>query len=282
MIEFVFESLDDPLFYFGMAVVLLPLFVPFWILRRRKLFFDIVCEAKLLGAEGKGLQHLTETNDDAVLMLFVIDLHNHVGRLARAGGVDIKPPQYQREISFGFGEEASVLEAGVLESPDDVEAKVHIERSQRDRLVIEADPLNRRGLICLKAVVKNPETEPEVLWVGGGVRYLVEVEGHIRGIRKIQRKWDSQKLLIYAFLAGLLGVLLDYSVVGWLRELLTGDRTWLWGPPAFLLGVQVTFVGLAAVLLILTLLKEKRSREIARQLNSSHPIAERKPRMGWP
>ena len=131
-------------------------------------------------------------------------------------------------------------------------------------------------------MVKNPKAEPEVLWVGGGVRYPIKVGGHIRGVKKIQRKWDSQKLLIYAFLAGLLGVVLDYSVVGWLRGHLTGDRTWLWGPPAFLLGVQVAFVGLATVLLILALLKEKRSREIAGQLNSSYPIAERKPKMGWP
>ena len=77
-------------------------------------------------------------------------------------------------------------------------------------------------------------------------------------------------------------MVLDYSVVAWLRGLLTGYRAWLEGPPVFLVGVQVAFVGLAAVLLILALLKEKRSREIARQLNSSYPIVERKPKMGWP
>jgi len=282
VIGFVLESLDDPLFYLGMAVVLLPLFVSLVVLGRRKLFFDIVCEAKLLGAEGDGLQLVTEDNDDAVLMLFAIDLHNPVGSLATVGGVDINPTQYQREISFDFEEEASVLEAEVLESPEGVEAKVHIEGSQEEKVVLEDIPLNQGDFIRLKAVVKNPKAEPDVLWVGGGVRYLVEVEGHIRNIKKIQRKWDSQKLLIYAFLAGLLGVVLDYSVVAWLRGLLTGYRAWLEGPPVFLIGVQVAYVGLAAVLLILALLKEKRSREIARQLNSSYPIAERKPKMGWP
>ena len=67
MIRFVLESLDAPLFYLGMAVVLLPLFVSLLVLGRRKLFFDIVCEATLLGAEGDSLQLVTEDNDDAVL-----------------------------------------------------------------------------------------------------------------------------------------------------------------------------------------------------------------------
>lgn len=282
MIGFVLESLDDPLFYLGMVVVLLPLFVCFLVLRRNKLFFGIACEAKLLETEAGGSQHVAETNDDAVLMLFVIDLHNVVGSFARVGGTDIKPAQYQHDISLGFGKEARVLEAGVLENDHGVKAKARIESSQEDRLVLEAVPLKQGDSIRLKVVVKNPKAAPEPPWVGGGVRYLVEIAGDITGIRKIQRKWDSQKLLIFAFLAGLLGVLLDYSVVGWISRLLTGDRIWLGGTPAFLLGVQVAFVGLASALLILALLMEKRSREIARQLNSSYPIAARKPRMGWP
>jgi uncharacterized membrane protein len=130
-------------------------------------------------------------------------------------------------------------------------------------------------------VVKNPRAEPESLWVGGGIRYALEVAGQIKGIRKIQRKWDSQKLLIYAFLVGLLGVVSDYSIVEWARGLLTGDRMWHTGPPVLLLGVQVAFVGLATILLIIALVKDKKSREIARQLGASYPIVERKPKMGW-
>ena len=174
------------------------------------------------------------------------------------------------------------MEAGVLQSPQAVGAKALIGGYQDEKVVLETVALNRGEPIRIKAVVDNPEAKPEVPWVGGGVRYDIEVGGHISGIRMIQRKWDSKKLLLYAFLAGFLGVVLDYSVIGWLRGFLTGDRTWLGGSPAFLLGDQVAFVGLAAVLLILVLFKEKRSREIAGQLNSSYPIEERKPKMGWP
>ncbi len=288
MIPFVIESLSDPFFYLGIVAVLAVLSVPFLALRRKKLFFDVVCEAKLFRSKYNaseqmiGKHNSVESDDDTELMLFVIDLHNAVGGLAGVGGVDIAPPQHQREVSFGFGEEAHVLEAGVLQSPQDIGAKVRIDGSQEGKVVLEAVAVNRGESIRLKAVVDNPEAKPDVPWVGGGVRYNIVVRGHVAGIRMIQRKWDSQKLLIYAFLAGLLGVVLDYSVIGWLRGFLTGDRTWLGGPPAFLLGVQVAFVGLAAVLLILVLIKEKRSREIAGQLNSSYSIAERKPKMGWP
>lgn len=284
MIGFVLESLDDPLFYVGIAAVLVPLFVAFLILRRKKLFIDVVCEAKLLGEEGNGSEHATQTNDAAERMLFVIDLHNALGGLSGGllGGVDIAPAQYQHRISLGFGEKARILEAGVLESPHGIEAEVRIDGSQGDKLVLEAVPLKRGDLIRLKAVVKSPKAEPDPFWVGGGVRYTVGVEGRITGVRQIQRKWDSQKLLVYAFLAGVLGVILDHSVIGWARGLLTGDRTWFLTPPALLLGVQVAFVGIAAILLILALLKDKRSREIAGRLSSSYPIAERKPKMGWP
>ena len=281
MIEFVLKSLDDPGFYLGIAVVLVPLFVTFLILRRKKLLFEVVCEAKLLGSEGSNLQYATEISNEPEPMLFVIDLHNAVGSLVRVGNIDIAPAQYQREIAFRFGENAHVLEAGVLETPSGIEAKVHISSYCRDKVSLEAVPLNRGDLIRLKAVVKNPKAEPEPQWVGGGIRYTLRVEGQIRGIRKIQRKWDSQKLLVYAFLVGLLGVVLDYSVVERARGLLTGDRTWLVGPPVLLLGVQVAFVGLSAILLIIALLKDKKSREIAKQLGASYPIAERKPRMGW-
>lgn len=287
MIPFIIESLSDPFFYLGIAAVFVVQSVPLLALRRKKLFFEVVCEAKLFRSKGNGPQQMVgkhnsvDSDGDAELMLFVIDLHNAAGDLAGVGGVDIAPAQHQRQISFGFGKEAHVLEAGVLKSPQDIGAKVRIDGSQEERVVLEAVALNRGESIRLKAVVDNPEAKPDVPWVGGGVRYDIEVGGHIAGIRMIQRKWDSQKLLIYAFLAGLLGVILDYSVIGGLRGFLTGDRTWLGGPPAFLLGVQVAFVGLAAVLLILALFKEKKSREIARQLNSSYLIAERKPKMGW-
>jgi hypothetical protein len=281
MIEFVLKSLDDPGFYLGIAVVLVPLFVTFLILRRKKLLFEVVCEAKLLGSEGSNLQYATEISNESEPMLFVIDLHNAVGSLVRVGNIDIAPAQYQSEIAFRFGENAHLLEAGVLETPSDIEAKAHISSYGRDKVSLEAVPLNRGDLIRLKAVVKNPKAEPEPQWVGGGIRYTLRVEGQIRGIRKIQRKWDSQKLLVYAFLVGLLSVVLDYSVVEWARGLLTGDRTWLVGPPVLLLGVQVAFVGLSAILLIIALLKDKKSREIAKQLGASYPIAERKPRMGW-
>src|SRR5919199_1930901 len=110
MIRFVLESVDDLGFYLGIAVVLVPLFVAFLILRLKKLFFEVVCEVKLLGVEGSDLQHVT--SDDSELMLFVIDLHNAVGSPARVGGVDIVPAQYQSGIAFGFGEDAQVLEAG--------------------------------------------------------------------------------------------------------------------------------------------------------------------------
>ena len=284
MITFVLESLNEPFFYLGIAAVLAALLVPFLVLRRKELFLDVVCEAKLFGPEDNDSGHSTALSnaagrrDDEERILFVINLHS----AGRQDSRDIAPEQqYQRGISFDFGEGACILEAGVLEErPHAVGAKVHIDGPREDEVVI-GEVLSERGdSIRLKALVQKPGAEPDSPWVGGGARYVVRAEGSSTGIGNIRRRWDSQKLLVYAFLAVLLGVVLDYSAVGGVGGLLTGDRSWLSGPPALLLGAQVTFVGIAAILLILALLKAQRSREVADQLGSSYPIAERKPNRG--
>src|SRR3954453_8385644 len=123
MIGFVLESLDDPLFYLGVAAVLGATLVPFLILRHQKLFFEMVCEAKLLRPKDEASEQMMREHDavwgddEAETMLFVMDLHNAPGGLAGVGGVDIAPAQQPHEISFGFGEGARLLEAGVLEGP---------------------------------------------------------------------------------------------------------------------------------------------------------------------
>jgi hypothetical protein len=288
MIPLVLESLNDPFFYLGIVAALVVVLVPLVVaVRRMELSFEVVCEAKLLGVEDNGWMPTTAVDDDVEeRMLFVIDLHDAgSGPTGRQGSTNITPAQeYRREVSFSFGEGAQVLEAGVLdEHPSGIGAKVRIDGTQGgEELVLEEDPSERSESIRLKAVVKNPTAEPESPWVGGGVRYDIRVKESTTGIRKIRRRWDSQKQLVYAFLAGFLGVVLDQSIVGWVGRLLMGDRTWHLGPQALLLGIQASFVGIAAVLLILALLKDKRSREIADQLGSSYPIVERKSKMGWP
>jgi hypothetical protein len=286
MIPLVLESLSDPFLYLGILAVLAVVLVPFVAVRRKELSFDVICEAKLLEAEDNGRMSPTAVDDVEVCMLFVIDLQGAWGGFIRGlGSTDIAPAQeYRREVSFGFGEGARVLEAGVLdELPSNMEAKVRIEGPRGgDEVVLEEGPSERGESIRLTAVVKNPRAEPESPWVGGGVRYCVRVEESTTGVEKVRRRWDSQKLLVCAFLAGLLGVVLDRSVVEWVGTLLTGDRTWHLIPAALLLGIQFAFVVIAAVLLILALFKDKRSREIVDRLGSSYPIAERKPKMGWP
>lgn len=112
MIGFVLGSLDDPLFYLRIAAVLAAALFSFLILRRKKLFFDVVCKAKLFRSKHDGSEQMmgehevVRSEDDAELMLFVIDLHNAVGGLAGVGEVDMAPSQHQRELSFDFGEGA--------------------------------------------------------------------------------------------------------------------------------------------------------------------------------
>jgi hypothetical protein len=118
MIPLVLESLGAPFFYLGIVAALVVVLVPFVAVRRKELSFDVVCEAKLFGAEDNGWMPPMAVDEDVEeCVLFVIDLHEDWGGfIGGLGSTDTAPAQEcQREVSFGFGEDARVLEVGVLD-----------------------------------------------------------------------------------------------------------------------------------------------------------------------
>src|SRR3954467_7044879 len=116
MIPLVLESLNDPFFYLGIVAALVVVLVPFVAVRRKEISFEVVCEAKLLWTEDNGGMPSTAVDYVEERMLFVIDLHHAGGGLT--GGLSstntASVQEYRREVSFGFGDGAQVLEAGVV------------------------------------------------------------------------------------------------------------------------------------------------------------------------
>jgi hypothetical protein len=104
--EFISKALSDPSFYVGLAAVFTPILVALVSRRRKKLFFYVACEAWLIERRGKKVTESSEEKSkQADPVLFVIDLHNPSwGIFAWLGGLDISPEQYERRISFSFGE----------------------------------------------------------------------------------------------------------------------------------------------------------------------------------
>ena len=90
----------------GVAAVLVTIFLALVSRRRKKLFFDVVCEAWLIERKsGKDADGSEEQSKQADPVLFVIDLRNPLwGIFSWLGGLDISPEQYERRLSVTFGE----------------------------------------------------------------------------------------------------------------------------------------------------------------------------------
>jgi hypothetical protein len=179
----------------GLIGVFIALFVPLVSRRRKKLFFDVVCEAWLIEEEDeKGAGRSEEHSSEVRRVLFIIDLRNPLwGTFSWLGGLDISPDQYERRISFSFGDSARILEAGVVEeNPPDIESEVYADHFPPDKLIMKPMLLNQGDSIRLRLVVENPDTEPYLSWrhffFGKPGYHAVRAQGRILGVRKIQQK----------------------------------------------------------------------------------------------
>jgi hypothetical protein len=160
--EFIGKALSDPSFYVGLAAVFTPILVALVSRRRKKLFFDVACEAWLMERKGeKETESSEEKTKQADPVLFVIDLRNPLwGIFSWLGGLDISREQYERRISFSFGENARILEAEVVEeNPQGIGAEAIVYHVPPDTLTLKPMLFNQGESIRLRVVVDNPYLE---------------------------------------------------------------------------------------------------------------------------
>lgn len=238
-----------------------------WLPRRRKrLFYDVVCETNVLSPQG-GDSRGSQGADSHPRKIFVIDLQNWAGRFAGwIGGTDISTTQYERNISFSFGKQARVIEAHVMkEHPPGVGAEFSIEGSHEEKLVLKPVLLNRGDWLRFKVVVENP-TDP------------VSAEGRILGIKKIQKRWSGLQLSSYGFLLAVLIATAIDTLPRWVGWLLTGDMLWeLWIPlPLYTawLGIIAAGLNIAIAMVILGRSRLKRAQRVAAELGAERSIPE--------
>lgn len=81
----------------GVVAVLVTILVPLVSRRRKKLFFDVLCEALLIERKSVTEAKGSEEQSERTPVLFVIDLRNPLwGIFNWLGGLDISPGQYER------------------------------------------------------------------------------------------------------------------------------------------------------------------------------------------
>lgn len=199
----------------GVAAVLAPILVALVSRRRKKLLFDVGCEAWLIERKGeKEAKSPEDTSEAAALVLFVIDLRNPSwGIFSWLGGLDISPEQYERRISFSFGENPRILKAEVVEEhPQGIGAEAIVHHVPPDTLTLKPMLLNQGDSVRLRVMVENPKIEANLslwraLFFGRFGLYAVKAEGRIRGVTEIQRKRSSGQLINIGFSLLLLGLL---------------------------------------------------------------------------
>jgi hypothetical protein len=198
--------------------------------------------------------------------IFVIDLQNASGKLfGWLRGTDIAPSQYERDISFSFGDQARVVEVAVMEeNPPGIGARASIVGSHQEKLGLAPVLLNRGDWIRLKAVVENATNH-------------VIAEARILGIQKLKRRWNGYQLATYGVVGIVLVSLLVDSLprsVGWF---FTGELYWMFRFPALYaawLGVLLAGLVVGMLMTFSGLLKLSRSRKIAKELSAnSHTSA---------
>src|SRR5215217_9164896 len=103
-----------------------------------------------------------EKTKQADPVLFVIDLRNPLwGIFSWLGGLDISREQFERRISFSFGENARILEAEVVEeNPRGIGAEAIVHHFPPDTLTLKSMLCNQGDSIRLRVVVENPDREP--------------------------------------------------------------------------------------------------------------------------
>lgn len=283
----------------GVVAVLVSILVPLVSRRRKKLFFDVLCEAYLIerksGTEAEG----SEEQSKRTPVLFVIDLRNPLwGIFNWLGGLDISPEQYERRISFTFGENARILEADVVkEKPQGIGADAIANHFPSEKLILKPTLLNQGDSIRLRVVVENPDLAPSpsfwpAFFFGMPSHFAVKVEGRILGVRKIQRKRSTHELTASGATLLQLGILpvAIVFVPGLLVWLFTGSTDlmgaaplpWFAGtvpetlldPLSLLTGTQTTLCFMGQFFLLLGGWRRSRAYKYARQYSpaSSHPL----------
>lgn len=212
------EALTDLRFYATLVAILAAVSIALLTNRRKKLFFDVVCEALLLDFKPTNTPEANENKESHPTsgdeyVLFIVDLHNAIGTFVGGlGSIDISPSRYERNISISFGNKARILEASIVEEdPTNIGEEIIQGTPLGQRLTLKPVLLNQGDWIRVRALVQNPEVNPSHgrrKWILRDENvFAVDVEGRIKGIRSFQRKLGKNELLQLTFAAFIVALL---------------------------------------------------------------------------
>ncbi len=197
------DILRDPLWQFvGALLALVAILVSLGLYQiqrgRKELSYEMISRTRLLSVaeelQGK-LQILFENTPVSKVDLVVL-------RLTNTGNTPVTSTDYEREVSFKFGEGVRILTAEVSETiPENLRASVVLDDS---RIVIQPALLNGGDSVTVKALLSQYDCK-------------IEVDGRIVGVKRIGQKRESMSwvFLVYggsALLSVVIGFLIAESM----------------------------------------------------------------------
>ncbi len=156
--------------------VLAAIFVPLLFVSRKNFSYRVLYDALFeSAADPQGETQPEEETSAGEVRVVTIEFRN-------SSGLNIERAHYERPISVGFGEEARIVSAEVIEEkPDSIEASLRgLPEFDPERVAIDPVLLNDGDLLLLEIAVSNAA-------YGG-----VEVDGRIVGVREIVDRSQSK------------------------------------------------------------------------------------------
>ncbi len=192
------ELLRDPIWQFAGAFIALiaiavSVAVYFAQLQRKDITYELLSNTPLLTVSERGLGQIQLTYNSVP----VENPRLAVIRLTNSGNVPIATTDYERPISFAFGEGTTVLSSAITAaSPDNLNVSA---QNNGNIVVLQPVLLNPRDSLTLKLLVSGK---------GSGLR----ADGRIHGVRRIhpsvERLWIDWVLLTVGILLAFIGLII--------------------------------------------------------------------------
>ena len=190
------EFLRDPFWQFigaVLALIAIAVSVVLYLLQRKRkvLAYEIVSRTPLLSVkeEVKGRVQITfdgQPVSDATMVIL---------KLLNSGNVPILPFDFLRPVNIGFGKDAQILSAEIIETnPDNIEASVEV---GAQTLTLVPVLLNGGDSVTLKVLLTRFEGD-------------VDVNGRIVGVKQIQSVKENPMPLVAVF-GGMIATMIGVS-----------------------------------------------------------------------
>lgn len=144
------EIIRDPLWQFvGVTLTVVSLVIVFLQIKRKELSYNIIINTPLLSVNESIKDKITILYEDVI----VENLQFIILRICNTGNTSIKKTDYERPLSFSFGQNSSIFPVVVADvKPENLRISY---KKEGHKIIIDPVLLNKKDEFSIKFFVKN-------------------------------------------------------------------------------------------------------------------------------